>query len=261
MRDGVELAQDHAILDALGPQGDDFLVFRNRLIQQNAGRRNRGWGILPLAQLAQIDAPQQPVRVNVAGIALEQFARHALRIACTAKVEIKLGQAVVQLRRSRIGVQRQLVLLDCLGRQFRVVPGRGLFFGNAGQPQVIVSQSAIRRRGRFSHLSRCGRGCRRTLGRSKLDRADGWRLDRMGLRRNAGSGTFKPALTTSLGASKPGRRKKDKCGGNNQPEEQQTGFSCHHPGIPWRAETDSRQPVGAALPTVQTILTAIGLER
>ena len=83
--DGVELAQDHAVLDALRLQRDDLLKLRNRQIQRIAGGRGRGWRVLPVAQLAQVDAPQQLVRVDVVGRALQQL-RAVLSASCTRPV-------------------------------------------------------------------------------------------------------------------------------------------------------------------------------
>ena len=65
--DGVELAQHHAVFNALGLQGDDLLKFGNGLVESVAGGRRGGDRVLRFAQLAQVDAAKQPMRVNVVG--------------------------------------------------------------------------------------------------------------------------------------------------------------------------------------------------
>ena len=46
MLDGVELAQNHVIFDALGLQGDDLLELGDGLVERVAGGRGRGDGVL-----------------------------------------------------------------------------------------------------------------------------------------------------------------------------------------------------------------------
>ena len=93
--DGIELAQNHAILDVLRLERDDLLEFRNRLVQHIAGGRGGGRRILPFAQRAQVDAPQQLVRVDIVGRALQQLPRRALRLARAAGAEVQVGQRQV----------------------------------------------------------------------------------------------------------------------------------------------------------------------
>ena len=60
-----------------------------------------------------------------------------------AGAEVKIGQAVVQLRGVGIGIERQLVLLDGVGHVLRLALGDGFFFVDAGQRQVIVGLGAV----------------------------------------------------------------------------------------------------------------------
>ena len=101
---------------------------------------------MPFAQRAQVDAPQQLVRFDIVGRALQQLPRRALGLARAAGAEVQVGQRMVQLRRSGVGVQRQLVLLDGARHQLRAALGDGLLFVAAGQRQVIVRLGAVRRR-------------------------------------------------------------------------------------------------------------------
>ena len=60
-----------------GIERDDLLKFADGLVERvAAGRRGRN-GVLRFAQLAQIEAAQQTMRVNVVGCSLEQAARGA----------------------------------------------------------------------------------------------------------------------------------------------------------------------------------------
>ena len=224
MPDGEELAQQHTVLDALGIERDDLGEFGDRLIQRAAGGRSGGGRALLRAQPAQVDAPQQLVRVEVVGGALEQLARHALGLADAPYAEVQISQRVVQLRRGRVGVQRQLVLLDGLRHQIRPALGDGFVFVGAGQRQVIVRLGAVwRRRGVIGWFRRRGRSlsCR-----SKPGRAIAGSLGGSGLRRSARKRIFRPIL----GANRPGRQQKSNGDGKSKPEGRQTKFSCHHPG-------------------------------
>ena len=131
--DGVELAQDHAVLYLLGLQGDDLLELGDGLVQHVAGGRCRGDGVLPVAQLAQVNAPQQLVRLDVAGVVPDQLAGGGVGLARAPGAEVQIGQPNTQLRGAGIGVQRQLVLFDGAGHQLRTALGDGLFFVKAAQ--------------------------------------------------------------------------------------------------------------------------------
>ena len=224
MPDGEELAQQHTILDALRIERDDLGEFGDRLVQRIAGGRYRGWSVLLFAQLAQVDAPQQLVRVEVVGRALEQFARHALGLADAPYAKVQIGQRIVQLRRSRVGVQRQLVLFDGLRHEIRAALGDGLIFIGAGQRQVIVRLGAVRRqRGGVGWFCRRGRS---RFCRSKQGGAGAGSLGGTGCHRSARKSVFRPILS----AIRPGRQQKSNGGGKGKPEGRQTKFSCHHPG-------------------------------
>ena len=58
MLDGVELAEDHAVFDALGQQADNLLELVDGLIQYIASGRGGGCAVLALAEPAKVNAPQ-----------------------------------------------------------------------------------------------------------------------------------------------------------------------------------------------------------
>ncbi len=64
---GVELAEHHAVFHALGIERDDLLKFGDGLIERVAVGRRGGNGVLRFAQLAQIEAAKQTMRVDVVG--------------------------------------------------------------------------------------------------------------------------------------------------------------------------------------------------
>jgi hypothetical protein len=70
--DGVKLAQDHAVFNVFGLQRDDLFELGDGLVQNVAGWRSGGDGIGGVAQLTQVNAPQQLVGIDVVGSGLEQ---------------------------------------------------------------------------------------------------------------------------------------------------------------------------------------------
>ena len=80
-----------------------------------AAGRGRGDGVLSLAQLAQINAAQELVGVDVVGRSLEQAAAVASASCRWPDAEIEIGQRVVQLGGAGVGIERVLVLLDGVG--------------------------------------------------------------------------------------------------------------------------------------------------
>ncbi len=109
--DGVKLAEQESILDALGFEGDDLGVLGDRELQHLPG----GAAGLTVAQRAQINPAKKFMGVEVVGVLLEQILSGDDRVLDFSGLEIQLRQAAVQKLRGGIGVQRQLVLLDRAG--------------------------------------------------------------------------------------------------------------------------------------------------
>ena len=243
MLDRVELAQNHVVLDALGLQGDNLLELRDGLIENIARARSRRAGAFPFSQLAQVDAPQQLVGVDVVGRRRQQRPRRHLGVVHAAGAEVEIGQGVVDLRRNRIGVQRQLVLLDGLIDLVRTPFGNGFVLVHAGQGQVIVGLRAIRRRGRRYRRRLGGRG-RRSGSRGLRRRCR--RGGSAGRRRGGRSGLGRPgragwiACRGSLSADQRRRQQKEDRGGNLEPLTWLKCTVCHHLGDSLRSHAANR---------------------
>jgi hypothetical protein len=95
--DGVKLSQHHVIFHAPGLQGDNLCEFRNGLVKDGGGVRCRRSSVLTFAQLPQVNAAQQPVRVNVVGMRFQRYARRGLGIMHAVGAKIKICQIVAQL--------------------------------------------------------------------------------------------------------------------------------------------------------------------
>jgi hypothetical protein len=148
----VELTQQQVALDIARLQLRDFGKLGDRKIEHLLRFR-----ILRLAQRPKINAPQQFVRFQVA---------HA------PGAEVKLGQAIVQVRRCRVGIQGEFVLFD--GARGIVLPagvGRH-FFVHVRQAEMVVGRGAIRR-DRWRHRRRW-----RRIG--SVRRTEGWRRHEQG---------------------------------------------------------------------------------
>ena len=79
---GVKLAQDHAVFHIFRLQRHDLLKLRNGLVQHVAGGRCGRDGVVGVTQLAQINAAEQLVRVDVAGVVLSR-PRAVISASCT----------------------------------------------------------------------------------------------------------------------------------------------------------------------------------
>ncbi len=105
----IELAQKQPVLQVIRLQFDDGFVLFDRGLQNVIGL-----GSLAVAQRAQVDPAQKHVRVEIVGVLVDLILRRGDRFADAAQTEVEIGDAVLQDRRSGIGVHRQLVLLDRL---------------------------------------------------------------------------------------------------------------------------------------------------
>ena len=198
--DGVKLAQNHVVLNAFWLQADELLILGDGQVQRIAG--GCGGGIGRIAELAQVDASQDFVRVQVVGNGLEQSPGSGFSFMQAADAEVEIGQGVIQLRGGRVGIQRQLVLLNGAGCVLRPSFADSLVFIGVGQGQVVVSLGTVRRLRRSNSgggFGRCG-GCRSCAG-----------------------GNF-------LRANRDTRQQDEESGGKRQPRGQQTKFWFHHPG-------------------------------
>src|ERR1019366_7456770 len=124
-----------------------------------------------LAELAQVDAAQQLVGVNVVGRGLEQATGGDFGLLRPADAEVESSQGVIQLRRVWVGVEGQLVLLNGPVDVLRLALRDSTVLINAGQCHVKVGLGAV-----GSLCGRCGR-CR--FGRRRTGR--GSRKGRLGL--------------------------------------------------------------------------------
>ena len=84
--------------------------------------------------------------VDVVRSVFEQVARGDFGLVNVAGAEIEVGQTVIQLRRSGVGVECILVLIDGQARGIDVSVFEGFVLVDIGQGEVIVGDSAIRRR-------------------------------------------------------------------------------------------------------------------
>ncbi len=119
MLDGVELAKDHAVFHAARLQGDDLLELGDGLIEGVAAGRGGRNGVLCLAELAQVDAAEQLVGIEIVGRGLEQIVRGGLGLMHLADAEIEVGEGIVELGRAGVGIEGILVLIDGLRDETR----------------------------------------------------------------------------------------------------------------------------------------------
>ena len=96
--DGVELSQDHAVFDAFGQQGDNLFKFGDGLVENGVRGRGRAACVFAFAELAQVNAAQQLVGVNVVGRGLEQAARGGFGLLHPANAEVEIGERVIDPR-------------------------------------------------------------------------------------------------------------------------------------------------------------------
>ena len=143
MLHGVKLAQNHAVFNALRLQRNDLFVFRNCLVQDIGRRRSGRGGVLALTQLTQINASQQLVGIHIVGRGLEQIAGCDFCIVGAAGAEVEVGQAVIQLRRTGIGVEREFVLLNGARNQLGAAFGDSIFLVDIGERKVVVSGCTV----------------------------------------------------------------------------------------------------------------------
>ncbi len=161
--DGVELAKDHAVIHALGLERNDLLELGDGLVENVAGGRGRRDGVGGVAQLAQIDAAEEAMGVDVVGRAFEQAAGGDFGIVEVPGAEVEIGEAIIELRRGGVGVEGVLVLVDGEAGVVVIAGLEGLVFIHVGEGEVIVGHGAI------GLLGGCG-GRRSSAGGSGL----GW---------------------------------------------------------------------------------------
>ncbi len=136
----VELAEQQAAFDIVALQLHNLGVFGDGELQ-NLLRRA---AILNIAQRLQVDTAQQLVGFEIVGLGLEYFLGRQHGIPHPAGAQIELRQAVVEVFRAGIGVQRQLVFFN----RARGVLGPAIISGHilvhVRQAEVVVSRRAIR---------------------------------------------------------------------------------------------------------------------
>ena len=129
------------------------LVLRQRQLQHVVRLRP-----LHIAQRPQIDLPQQLVRRQIVRVPRNLILRRRHRLANPPHLEVQIRQPVLQQRRVRVRIQRQLVLLHRLRRVVRPARVHRQVFIQMRQPVVVVGGRMIRRLRRSR-----GRGGRRLL--------------------------------------------------------------------------------------------------
>ena len=143
---GVELAENHTVLNIFGLERNDLLEFGDCLVKHvAAGRRGRN-RILGLAKLAQVNAAEELVRAHVVRRGLEQSAGGGFGFAQVARsAEVEVCEGVGELGRARICVQGVLVLLNGVGDVFGLPGVDSLFFVDVGQGGMEVGLGAAGR--------------------------------------------------------------------------------------------------------------------
>ena len=191
--DGVKLAENHAIGDAGGLQGDDLFELGDGLVKHGAAGRGGCGGVLLFAERAQVDASEEAVGIDVVGRGFEQFTCRVFGLTNMVRVKIEIGQGVIQRGRVGIGIERKFVLFDGARHIFGVAFG-GVFFIDGGQAQMIVGLEAIGcLRGRFGG---CG-----LFGWGKLNGADDGLFGGRGGLGQRGSRASRKTLGRRLGLS------------------------------------------------------------
>ena len=117
----------------------DFLVLLNSQLQNVV----RGVASLHVAERAQINVPEQFVRFQVLRVALQNFLRLGDGVTDASGPRINFRQCRGQVLRSRIGVNRQAVLLNGFADQVAAPIDRHLFLIHVGHREVIVGGGFI----------------------------------------------------------------------------------------------------------------------
>ena len=90
------------------------------------------------------------MRIHIIRMRFDDLFGRRFGVAHVARhAEIELGQAVLELRRSRIRVDRVLVLVNRVLNVFRTPRVDRFFFVHVGHGGVEISRAAIRRLARF----------------------------------------------------------------------------------------------------------------
>ena len=98
MLHGEKLAQYHAVIHAAGGESDNLFELRDGLVENFAGGGRGSSGIFAFAKLAQVNAAQELVGVDVVGRGLEQGTRRHFGIMHMAgRAEVEIGQRIGQL--------------------------------------------------------------------------------------------------------------------------------------------------------------------
>ena len=134
----IQTAEQKMVIHTVGLDPHHLFVLLDGQLQQVVGTA----ALLHVAERLQIDPPQQLVRFEIIGVALEDVLRLQNGVAYAAGLDVHLGQRRGQVLRRRIGVDRQPVLVDGLGGHVAAAVPQ-LLLVHVGQRIVVVSRRAV----------------------------------------------------------------------------------------------------------------------
>ncbi len=148
----VQLAQQQLGIQVVRLQPRNGLVLADCRLQ-HLGRLRA----LHIAQQAHIHLPQQGVGLHIVGVALHLVLGRGDCLLNASKLQVKFRKPILQQHRVRIGIKRQLVLFDRLGRVVRASGAYRHLLVQLGQTVMIVGAGTVgtilaRHRRRLSRL-------------------------------------------------------------------------------------------------------------